>query len=563
MSGFGNGGGSGGRPCAPDRPKRGKRGSVSVIGVLVLLPRRATAGAGLISLDGRSLSLDRVVAVARSACPVALAETAIPPMERSLAWVRQAAASDRPVYGINTGFGSLARVRIDPSQTATLSRNLIRSHAAGVGADCPDDIVRVTMLLRANALSQGASGCRPVLVSTLCAMLNAGMVARMPRQGSCGSSGDLAPLSHLALVVFGEGGEARFGKNTDGGAQSRPGSQGQWLPGPAAMAAAGIPTLRLEAKDGLAMTNGAQLTTAISALALYDADVLVRTAERAAAMSIEALRGVTRAFHPAVHALRPHPGAIESASQLRAHLAGSTLTDSIPDKVQDAYSLRCTPVVIGAARDVLAYGRTVIETEINSVTDNPVMLLDVGDDNAAFSAGLFHGEPVGIAADAMKIGIAEVASLSERRLYRLTTGSLSARLPPALAGADRPTLGMLVPQTTAAALVSENKALGWPMSMDSIPTCEDQEDHVAMSTTAAWRLHEVVQNSRRVIAIELLCAAEALRYRLAEAPGVRLGAGSAAGLLAVDAALAGLPPNSVAGEQIEAIAAAIAQGAFG
>ena len=502
----------------------------------------------MIALDGVSLSLGDVVDVSRAGLAVHLAQAALPGMERSLAWVRQAAASDRPVYGINTGFGSLARVRIDPSQTATLSRNLIRSHAAGVGADCPDDIVRATMLLRANALSRGASGCRPALVETLCAMLNAGVVPRMPRQGSCGSSGDLAPLSHLALVVFGEGGEARLGN--------------AWMSGVQAMARAGIATLGLEAKDGLAMTNGAQLTTAITALSLFDADALVRSAERAAAMSIEALRGVTRAFHASVHALRPHPGAIETAANLRAHMAGSTLTDSIPEKVQDAYSLRCSPVVIGAARDVLAYGRAVVQIEINSVTDNPVMLLDVGDDNAAFSGGLFHGEPVGIAADAMKVGVAEVASLSERRLYRLTTGSLSARLPPALAGADRPTLGMLVPHTTAAALVSENKALGWPMSMDSIPTCEDQEDHVAMSTTAAWRLFEVVQNSRRVVAIELLCAAEALRYRLSEAPGVRLGVGSAFGLAAVDAVLASLPSGSVAGEQIEAIASAIARGDF-
>jgi histidine ammonia-lyase len=379
-------------------------------------------------------------------------------------------------------------------------------------------------------------------------MLNAGVVPCMPRQGSCGSSGDLAPLSHLALVVFGEGGEAWF--------------QGTRQSGAAAMHAAGLATLSLEAKDGLAMTNGAQLTTAITALALHDAEVLVRSAERAAAMSIEALRGVTRAFHPAVHALRPHPGAILCAANLRAHLAGSTLVDSIPDKVQDAYSLRCTPVVIGSARDVLAYGRSVVQVEINSVTDNPVMLVNDDPENAAFSAGLFHGEPVGIAADAMKIGVAEVASLSERRLYRLTTGSLSARLPPALAGTDRPDLGMLVPQTTAAALVSENKALGWPMSMDSIPTCEDQEDHVAMSTTAAWRFHEVVENSRRVVAIELLCAAEALRYRRKESVETRLGQGSLAGLNAVDQVLAGLPAHSVASEQIEALAAAISTGVF-
>jgi histidine ammonia-lyase len=437
-------------------------------------------------------------------------------------------------------------VRIDPSQASLLSRNLMRSHAAGVGAACPDDIVRATMLLRANALSRGASGCRPVLVDTLCGMLAAGLHPVMPRQGSCGSSGDLAPLSHLALVVFGEGGEARI--------------HGRTLPGPDAMRIAGVATLPAEAKDGLAMTNGAQLTTAIAALACFDADVLVRSAERAAAMSIEALRGVTRAFHPSVHALRPHPGAMECAANLRSLLAGSALVDSMPEKVQDAYSLRCTPIVLGASRDALRFATGVVETELNSVTDNPVMLMDeANDENRAFSAGLFHGEPIGMAADTAKIAVAEIASLSERRLYRLTTGSLSARLPSALAGADRPDLGMLVPQTTAAALVSENKALAWPMSVDSIPTCEDQEDHVAMSTAAAWRFHEVVANAQRVVAIELICAAKALRFRLGEAVGVTLGRGASEALPQIEAAIAGL---EAPGEQIESVAARLRAGAF-
>lgn len=496
----------------------------------------------MIGLDGVSLGLDDLVAVAREGRTVALRPTARAAMNRSLAWVDATLTSDAPIYGINTGFGSLARVRIAAADTSLLSRNLIRSHAAGVGPACPADIVRAMMVLRANALARGASGCRPALVETLCAMLERNVVPRVPRQGSCGSSGDLAPLSHLALVVFGEGGEVLGG---GGGVE--------------AMRVAGIPTLTPGAKDGLAMTNGAQLTTAITALALHDALVLLRSAERAAAMSIEALRGVSRAFHPAVHALRPHPGAIETAARLRELLAGSTLVDSMPEKVQDAYSLRCTPVVLGAARDVLRYGRAVVEIELNSVTDNPVMLMDEPVENHAFSAGLFHGEPVGMAADAMKIGVAEIASLSERRLYRLTTGSLSSRLPPALAGRDRPDLGMLVPQTTAAALVSENKALAWPMTVDSIPTCEDQEDHVAMSTTAAWRLWEVVANSRRVVAIELLCAARALRLRLEEAPGVRLGAGAEAVMPLVEELAA---EHDVASGAIEAIAARIASGAF-
>lgn len=495
------------------------------------------------SLDGVGLTLAELVDVARGAQPPPLAAHAREAMAASRAWVAAMQDGERPIYGVNTGFGSLARVRIAPEDTAALSRNLIRSHAAGVGPDAPVEVVRAMMLLRVNALSRGASGCRVELVETILAMLDRAVIPVVPRQGSCGSSGDLAPLSHLGLVLFGEGGAVDL--------------RGERLPGPDAMARAGIATLTPAAKEGLAVTNGAQLTTAIAALALWDADVLLRAAEVAAAMSIEALRGVTRAFHPAVHALRPHPGALACAARLRALLAGSALVDSLPGKVQDAYSLRCTPVVLGACRDQLDYARRVVEVEINAVTDNPVMLLDAGDDDCAFSAGLFHGEPVGMAADTARVAVAELASLSERRLFRLTTGSLSARLPPALVGADRPGLGLLLPHTAAAALVSENKALCWPASVDSIPTCEDQEDHVAMSTTAAWRLREVVENARRVVAIELLAAARALRFRQEETPGVRLGAGASEALPRLWEAVAGC---EVPSEEIEALASLVAAG---
>ena len=521
-----------------------------------------------LELDGQRLTLGQLIRVARTNCPppsgrgdasgsLGLTAESRAAIERSRAWVVSVLHGERPIYGVNTGFGSLARVRIDPDQTSQLSRNLIRSHAAGVGPDAPDEVVRAMMLLRANALARGASGCTLALVETLLTMLTAGVTPRVPSLGSCGSSGDLAPLSHLGLVVFGEGGHARFG--------------GETLPGPEAMLRAGIPTLVPAAKEGLAMTNGAQMTTAIAALALFDSERLVADAEVAAAMSIEALRGVTRAFHPGVHALRPYPGAIRTAERLLELLAGSTLTNSIPDKIQDAYSLRCTPVILGAVRDQLRFAREVIDIEINSVTDNPVMLMDEPEEvglgqegtgqslNRAFSAGLFHGEPVGMACESARIAIAELASLSERRLFRLTTGSLSARLPPALAskGASEDGLGMLFPQTTAASLVSENKAIGWPSTLDSIPTCEDQEDHVAMSTTAAWRFRETLENSRRVVAIELLSAARALRYRLAEDPTIVLGAGSAAMMPRLAPILdGGLTP----GEEIELCAERILQG---
>jgi len=500
-----------------------------------------------LQIDGCQLTIHDVVEVAAGQRDVALADHAREKMGQSHAWVQAAGQSEAVIYGVNTGFGSLARVRIDPAHASALSFNLIRSHAAGVGRALPDDVVRAMMLLRANALAKGASGCRPVLVQTLLEMLNRGVHPKVPEQGSCGSSGDLAPLAHLGLVMTeGDHGHARL--------------DGEELTAAEAMARAGIPRLTLEAKDGLAITNGAQVTTAIAALSCARASSLVLAAEIAAAMSIEALRGATRAFAAGVHQLRPYAGAIATAGNLRALLAGSGLTDSVPGKVQDAYSLRCSPQVLGAARDAITYVCAQVSVELNAATDNPLILVEEEGDNKAFSAGMFHGEPVGIPMDVLKIAVAEVASLSERRLYRLTTGSLSGRLPPALAHQDRPELGMMVPQTTAAALVSENKALGWPASMDSIPTCEDQEDHVAMSTTAARRAARVVENTRRVLAIELLAASRALAFRQIEEPETQLGAGTGEALRAVDVALSALGPDSTPSDRIECLADWISAG---
>lgn len=505
-------------------------------------------------IDGSSLDFEAVVAVARQGRPVALAETARARMRESQAWVAVAGRGDAPVYGVNTGFGSLARVRIPADQTETLSLNLLRSHAAGVGPPVEAPVVRAMMLLRANALARGVSGCRPLLVDTLAAMLNADVLPVVPQQGSCGSSGDLAPLAHLGLVMAeGDHGEATF--------------RGQRMPAAQAMALAGIDRLQLQAKDGLAITNGAQLTTAFAALACFDADLLVQAAELAAAMSIAALRGSSRAFHPAVQRLRPYPGAIACARSIRRLLQGCRLIDSVPEKVQDAYSLRCTPQVLGAVRDQVTFARQQVAIELNSVTDNPLILLPheqgppgdddlpIGDpDNHAFSAGLFHGEPVGLAMDVLKIALCELGSLSERRLYRLTTGSLSQRLPLALIAADKPGLGLLLPQTTAAALVSENKALAWPASVDSIPTCEDQEDHVAMSTTAARRCARVLGNAQRVVAVELLGAAHALKFRAGEAGEDALGPALAAALRRIETTLGGLHTDRPIGPEIETLA---------
>ena len=491
-----------------------------------------------LSLDGQSLCLNELVQVARQQLPVHLSPDAKKAMQHSYQWVRDSANLDMPIYGVNTGFGSLARVRIHREQSALLSKNLIRSHAAGVGPIASRDICRATMLLRANALAKGVSGCRPLLVETLLQYLNVDFYPHIPMKGSCGSSGDLAPLAHLGLVLIGDPeGTAEF--------------NGQILPADQALQLAGLSPIHLEAKDGLAITNGAQLSTAISALACHDAKELVLAAEIAAALSFEALLGVSRAIHPSVHRLRPYKGSLACARNLRTLLEGSDYIDSVPEKVQDAYSLRCTPQVIGASRDTISFAAHQIHIELNAATDNPLILMDENTDNHAYSAGMFHGEPVGMAADCMKIAIAEIASLSERRLYRLTNGNLSQRLPPGLIGSDRPVLGMMVPQTTAAALVSENKALGWPASMDSIPTCEDQEDHIAMSTVAARRCTQVLHNAQRVIAIELMSAAHALNLRKESQPTKKLGAGTEQALRNVRQCLRGCGPHATIGDQIE------------
>ncbi len=505
---------------------------------------------GLLRIDGHTLDLSDVVSVARQSRGTVLDADARTRMEASCAWVEQVAAgairdadgAPLSVYGVNTGFGSLARIAIDGSQSRMLSWNLMQSHAAGVGPRVAPDVTRAMMLLRANALAKGASGCRPALVETILAMLDRDVVPEVPSQGSCGSSGDLAPLAHLALVVF-RGPEE---EGDSGWAWHR----GERLRGADAMARAGIPRLVPQHKDGLAMCNGSQLTTAYATLACEDAALLLHAAEIAAAMSWEALRGVTRCLLPEVHALRPYPGSQAVAADLTRLLEGSALTDSLPGKVQDAYALRCTPEVLGAVRDAMRYARSQVRVELNAATDNPLVLLGLDDANKAVSAGLFHGEPVGMACDHLKLALCELGALSERRTYRLTTGSLSARLPAALVRSDRPGMGLMVPQTTAAALVSENRSLAWPASADSIPTCEDQEDHVAMSTTAARRAAEVARNARRIVAVELLAAASGLWWRQAEEGVTTLGRGTRAALAVIEAAIGrtglGAPSEEIA-----------------
>jgi histidine ammonia-lyase len=464
----------------------------------------------VIELGSTPLALDDVARVARGDVPVRLAGVARERMRASREVVERAVREQRVVYGVTTGFGELKDRHIPPDQVRTLQLNLLRSHAAGVGRYAPRDVARAMVLLRAASLAQGYSGCRPELVDALLALLENDVTPVIPLQGSVGASGDLAPLAHLALVVVGEG-EAWLGLG------ERP-DVGR-MPASLALRGAGLQPLVLEAKEGLALINGTQLSTAIAVLACVDAEALWEAAVLAAALSTEVLLGSFQPAREDVQALRPYAGATVTASRLRAYSAGSALVESHRDcgRVQDAYSLRCVPQVLGATWDALDHVGTQLGIEIESVNDNPVVFPDSGD---VVSAGLFHAQPVALAADYLKIAVAELASLSERRIDRLLDGRES-QLPPVLANSPGLESGFMLAQYTAAALVSENKVLAHPASVDSIPTGAGIEDHVSMAPIAARHLRMVVDNAARVVAMELLCACRALEFRrpLTAGPG--------------------------------------------
>jgi histidine ammonia-lyase len=383
---------------------------------------------------------------------------------------------------------------------ARLQQNLVRSHAAGVGAPLPRDAVRAMILLRAAVLATGRSGARVVCCERLCELLNAGVHPVIPARGSVGASGDLAPLAHLALGMTGEGLAELAGET---------------LPAAEALRRAGIEPVVLEAKEGLTLLNGTQHMTAVGALAVLDAEATCRVADVAGALSLEALKGTARAFDARVVEARPHPGQIAVAAALRALLAGSEIAESHRDcgKVQDPYSLRCMPQVHGASRDLLAYVRTVLEREAGSSTDNPLVLPGGPEGDELISGGNFHGQPVAIALDAAAIAVAELASISERRVEQLVNPQLSSGLPPFLAPDSGLNSGFMIAQVSAAALVSENKVLAHPASVDSIPSSAGREDHVSMGATAALKLATIHDHVRTVLAIELLCAAQGIDLR--------------------------------------------------
>lgn len=459
-----------------------------------------------VKLDGEQLTPALVAAVACEGVQVVLEDEAMNRVVKCRAMVEELVATGQVVYGVTTGFGKFSDVRISPQDAVQLQLNLIRSHACAVGKPLPERTVRALMLLRANALAKGHSGIRLETLQLLIDCINSGVHPIVPEQGSLGASGDLAPLSHLALVLMGEG-EAIY--------------QGQRLPGALALAKAGLKPITLQAKEGLALINGTQIMTSIGTLTFIQAERLARIADVIAAMTVECLRGIPDAFADEVQRVRPYPEQIGVASNLRTLLQGSKLTTRQGElRVQDAYSLRCLPQVHGATRQVLGYAADKIAIEINSATDNPLLFVDKG---LVISGGNFHGQPMAFAMDFLKIGMSELANISERRTERLVNPALSGGLPAFLSHNPGVGSGMMITQYVSASLVSENKVLAHPSSVDSIPSSANQEDHVSMGTTAARHAAQVIENVSKVLAIELICAAEAAEFIGAEglAPATR------------------------------------------
>ncbi len=455
----------------------------------------------LLLLTGDDLTVDDVWDVAVGHRGAALDPAAAERMKRSRGLLDELRGEH--TYGVNTGFGRFVSESIPDEQAEELQLRLLRSHACGVGEPYPDEVIRAAMLLRANAIAKGYSGARVETVELLLAVLGSGIVPHVPARGSVGASGDLAPLAHLALPLVGEG-EATF--------------EGARLSGAEALAAAGLTPVRLQAKEGLSLINGTQFMSAMASLALKRARRLVKIADVACSMSLEALQGSLTSFHEAIHAARPHPGQVASAGNVRKLLDGSAILESHRwcDKVQDAYSLRCAAQVHGASRDLLDYAERTVAIELNAATDNPLVLLE---EREIVSNGNFHGQPVAFALDCLAIAVAELANISERRVERMVNPSLSDGLPAFLTREGGINSGMMILQYVSAALVSENKVLAHPASVDSIPTSAGQEDHVSMGNAAGLKALQVLANAERSLAIELLAGAQAVEFLAPLEPG--------------------------------------------
>ena len=449
----------------------------------------------MIELDGDTLTLEQLLAIADDQAPVTVAAGARERVAAARAVVDRRAAGDVPVYGVNTGFGSFAETRIDRGDLAALQVNLVRSHAAGVDAPLPVRAVRASMALRANVLAKGYSGIRPETLDVLLAALNGGVHPYVPSRGSVGASGDLAPLAHIALCLIGEG-DVWDGQ--------------QRTPAATALRRAGINPAALGAKEGLALINGTQVSTAVAALALAGAERLARAADITAALSIDALQGSVRPFDARIHAARPFSGQAISAANLAQLIAGSAINaaHAACGRVQDAYSMRCAPQVHGAARETLTWVRQIVTTEMNAATDNPMVFAETDE---IVSGGNFHGAPVAIASDALILALAQLATISERRSERLVNPALSG-LPAFLTRHGGLQSGLMIAQVTAAALTSELKTLAHPASVDTIPTSANKEDHVSMSMHAALKAERALHLAMHVLAVETLCACQALDF---------------------------------------------------
>src|SRR5271163_1728951 len=499
-----------------------------------------------IALNGNDLTFAQLYRVAFGGEGVSLAPSAVERMKASRAVVERVVASGETAYGINTGFGKLASVRISTEQVRQLQVNLVRSHACGVGPALSEAETRAMTVLRANALAKGLSGVRPKVVETLCGMLNARVHPVIPSQGSVGASGDLGPLAHLAQVVIGEG---------------RASYQGEIIAGAEAMQSAGIKPVALEAKEGLSLLNGTQGMLALLSLALQEADILADTADVAASLSLDALRGSPAAFDARIMHARAYPGAARTARHL-AHLnEGSQIRESHrpPEKdprVQDAYSLRCTPQVHGAVRDSLAQAREMASVELNSATDNPLVFVKEGGGDIV-SGGNFHGQPLAMAADQVAIALATLGGISERRIEQMTN-PLTSMLPAFLTPEPGLNSGFMIAQVTAAALTSENKALAVPHSVDSISTSGNQEDYVSMGMSGARRLARMLENLRHTIAIELLCACQGIDLL---AP-LKTGTLATKAYDAVRAKSSKVNEDRPLAEEIEAVSSVVAAGDF-
>ena len=497
----------------------------------------------MLELDGQKLLLAQVVAVARGEERVTLGDPAHERVAQSRRVVEKIVAEGRAVYGVNTGFGKLSDVRIESSQLRELQLNLVRSHACGLGDPLSEAEARALLLLRANVLALGYSGCRPVVIETLLRLLEGGVTPLIPEKGSVGASGDLAPLAHLALTVIGEG-EAFY--------------RGERMPSRQALQRAEIAPLQLEVKEGLALLNGTQAMVAVGGLALHRAERVARLADVAGAMTLEALRGTPVAFDERIHAARPQAGQVEVAAHLRELLRESQIREShLEDdpRVQDAYSLRCMPQVHGAVRGALSHAREIVETETGSATDNPLVFAESGE---VLSGGNFHGAPLALSFDYAAIAMTDLISITERRIDRLVNPDSNEGLPAFLSAQPGVGSGFMMMQIVAASLLNEARVLAHPASIDNVPTDGGKEDHVSMGMTGATKLRSIVENAELITAIELITAAEGLEYRAPLQPG----RGVKQAYETVRQLVPRLTSDRAMSGEIEAVSAAIQNGEF-